>query len=52
MCLAGFFLGSKTKNNIETTGNILGKVKVQEPIFRTEREEIELEERLAAEGHE
>jgi hypothetical protein len=45
-------VGVKAKKNFETTGSILGHVKIQEPVWRTEREEAELEERYEAQASE
>ena len=46
---AGYLIGRTAKKNFETTNNVLGHVKIQEPMWRTEKEELELEERLEAE---
>ena len=44
-----FAIGLKAKERLDTTGSIFGHVKLQKPVYRTEQEEAELEERLDAE---
>jgi hypothetical protein len=48
--LVPFAVGLKARKNLEVTGSIIGRVKEQKPIFRTDQEEAELEEYLDATG--
>jgi len=43
-----FAIGLKARKNLETTGNIVGYVKMQKPIVRTDAEEAQMEEMLDA----
>lgn len=45
---AGFVIGFKAKQNVETTGTITGRIKMQTPVWRTSEQERELEERTEA----
>lgn len=41
-------LAFKVRRNVDTVGTVSGKVKVQKPVLRTDKEEAELEEELDA----
>jgi len=43
-----FAIGLKARKNLETTGNIVGYVKTQKPVVRTDADEAALEEYLDA----
>ena len=44
-----FAIGLKARERFNATGSIFGSVKTQKPVYRTDEEEVELEERLDAE---
>jgi hypothetical protein len=43
-----FAIGLKARANLEATGSIIGHVKMHKPVYRTDRDEAELEEMLEA----
>lgn len=43
-----FSIGLKAKERLDATGSIFGKVKMHDPVYRTDAELAELEERLDA----
>lgn len=45
-----FSIGLKARERLDATGSIFGRVRMNEPFYRTEQEEAELEERLDAEA--
>ena len=44
-----FAIGLKARERLNATGSIFGRVKMHKPVYRTDEEEVELEERLDAE---
>jgi transposase len=44
----GFVIGFKAKERYETTGTLTGRIKTQTPVYLTDEQARELEERIEA----